>query len=178
MSLDIYVPFSSFEVDDYQLSFFVEHEVFGFNVSVEVAAVMNELNYFKDIDEDSFGRKSKDGSFVFLENDVAGVLPLEVENSVDAGPFGHGYVFPESVVDLDDGTQSIWSILDHYWVRVSFRVTVEDCAVLWTLQFVLPDDRRDSFEVDAAFVVVGVTSFDSRLDYFLDGNYLGVAVVD
>ena len=66
MSFYIDISFCSFEIYSDQLTLFVEHEVLGFDVAVEVAAVMDELNDFKDVYEDGFGGKSYDISFVFL----------------------------------------------------------------------------------------------------------------
>ena len=43
----------------------------GFDVAVEIATLMDELDDFKDVDEDGFGGKSYDISFVFLHYYVA-----------------------------------------------------------------------------------------------------------
>ena len=53
--LYIDVSFDSFEIDDNKLAVLIEHEVFRFYVSVEVAAIMYKLEYFEYIEEYGFG---------------------------------------------------------------------------------------------------------------------------
>ena len=55
MCLYIDVSFDSFEIDDNKLAVLIEHEVFRFYVSVEVAAIMYKLEYFEYIEEYGFG---------------------------------------------------------------------------------------------------------------------------
>ena len=71
MSFNIDIPFGSFEIYGDQLTLLVEHEMLGLDVAIEIAAFMDELDYFKDIDEDGFGWKSYNISFVFLHYYVA-----------------------------------------------------------------------------------------------------------
>ena len=94
---------------------------------------MDELDDFKDVDEDGFGGKSYDISFVFLHYYVAWVLPLEIEESVDAGPLCHGYIFPEPVVDLYHMIKAIWGVFDCDRMRISFGVAEENSSEFRTL---------------------------------------------
>jgi len=130
MPFYVNVPFGSFEIDDDQLTFIVEHEVLRFYISIAVSTVMNEFEYFKNVNQNRFGRKPDNVAFVSFQNYVAGVLSFVVKQPVDAGPLSHGDVFPQPVVDLDDWIETFRSIFHNNRMWISLRISVEDGSVL------------------------------------------------
>jgi hypothetical protein len=133
MPLDINVPFSPFEVYDHQLPFFIKHEVLGLNIPIAVATVMNELQYFENVDEDGFGWQPYDVALVLLQYYVAGVFSFIVEQPVDTRPLSYRNVLPQSIVDLYYGIEALWSILDHYRLRIALGISVKNGSIFRTL---------------------------------------------
>jgi len=41
---------------------------------------------------------------------------LEIQDSIQAGPFGFGDIFPELIVNLDDLSETFRRIFDHNWL--------------------------------------------------------------
>ena len=52
MSSDIDIPFSSFEIDNDELSFIIKHEMLWLNVTIQIPTIMDEFHNLNDISQD------------------------------------------------------------------------------------------------------------------------------
>lgn len=94
MAFDVNVSLSSFEINHNKLTFLIKHEMFRLNIPIQIPAVVDKLHDFYDVDQYILVGEPHDATFILLHyQDIHLICPI-VEDPINAGPLGFGYVLP------------------------------------------------------------------------------------